>query len=130
MKPLTVRYELDESGAWIASIPSLKGCHTYGRSLSQARDRIREALWAATDNKGMAYSVRLIDDVRLPARLKRLLALLERARQREQSAAVEARKAAVDAVRGLNRLRLSRRDAAALTGYSFQRIHQIAHGEA
>jgi predicted RNase H-like HicB family nuclease len=129
MKPLTVRYELDESGAWIASIPSVKGCHTYGRSLSQARQRIREALWAATDDKTMAYSVELSDDVRLPAALRRLLTALERARQKEQAASIEARKAALDAVRGLSRRHLSRRDAAMLTGYSFQRVQQIASDE-
>jgi len=125
---LTVRYELDESGAWIARIPSVKGCHTYGRSLSQARQRIREALWAAKDDKAMAYSVELVEDIRLPAQLRRLLAALEKARQGERDASVRAREAAITAVRGLGRLHVSRRDAAALTGFSFQRIHQIAHG--
>ncbi len=44
MKSYRVVYELDESGQWIATVPRVKGCHTYGRSLSEARARIREAL--------------------------------------------------------------------------------------
>ena len=39
-----VVFERDESGAWIVTVPSVRGCHTYGRSLHQTRTRIREAL--------------------------------------------------------------------------------------
>jgi predicted RNase H-like HicB family nuclease len=43
----TVVLERDEDGRFVASIPSLKGCHTQGRSLDQVMQRIREAaeLW-------------------------------------------------------------------------------------
>jgi predicted RNase H-like HicB family nuclease len=46
MKPkvYTIRYQLDEAGWWVASIDGVRGVHTQGRSLSQARRRIREAL--------------------------------------------------------------------------------------
>jgi predicted RNase H-like HicB family nuclease len=33
-----------EEGVWIASIPEVPGCHTYGVSVSQAMRRVREAL--------------------------------------------------------------------------------------
>ncbi len=36
--------ERDETGAWIARVPGLRGCHTYGRTLNEVRRRIREAL--------------------------------------------------------------------------------------
>src|SRR5438105_8724101 len=32
--------ERDESRAWIATVPELPGCHTYGRSLVEAKRRI------------------------------------------------------------------------------------------
>jgi predicted RNase H-like HicB family nuclease len=47
VKTYRVLYELDESGHWIATVPRVKGCHSYGRSLSEARSRIREALGGA-----------------------------------------------------------------------------------
>ena len=68
MKTYRVVYELDESGHWIAAVPSVKGCHTYGRSIRQARDRIREALALFVRD---AARVRLVDDVRLPADVRR-----------------------------------------------------------
>ena len=68
MKSYRVVYELDESGRWIATVRSIKGCHTYGRSIRQARDRIREAL--ALLVRGAARA-RLVDDVRLPAEVRR-----------------------------------------------------------
>ena len=37
VKTYRVVYELDESGHWIATVPAIRGCHTYGRSLSEAR---------------------------------------------------------------------------------------------
>lgn len=44
MKKYRVVFQLDESGAWIATVPAVRGCHSYGRSLNEARERVREAL--------------------------------------------------------------------------------------
>ena len=44
MKRYPAIFERDESGSWLARIPSIRGCHTYGRTLEQARTRLREAL--------------------------------------------------------------------------------------
>jgi len=44
VKTYRVVLKPDESGQWIAGVPSVRGCHTYGRSFSEARSRIREAL--------------------------------------------------------------------------------------
>ncbi len=44
MSTYTVRYERDERGWWVARVLGLPGCHTQGRSIAQARERIREAL--------------------------------------------------------------------------------------
>jgi len=40
----TVTYEQDGGGNWNASIKAVHGCHTYGATILEARDRIREAL--------------------------------------------------------------------------------------
>jgi hypothetical protein len=75
-----------------------------------------------------AARAELLEDIRLPSDVKKLLHDLEEARAKESDARSQARKAAARAIKVLTEhLHLSRRDAAALTGYSFQRIHQLAH---
>jgi predicted RNase H-like HicB family nuclease len=37
-------FEPQEDGTWVASIPSLQGCHTQGRTLNEARERLAEAM--------------------------------------------------------------------------------------
>lgn len=36
--------ERDEEGYLVASVPSLKGCHTQARSMDQLMERVREAI--------------------------------------------------------------------------------------
>ncbi len=48
----TALYERDtESDAWLVHIEGIDGCHTYGRTRTEADQRIREALalWLDTD---------------------------------------------------------------------------------
>src|SRR5438045_9467194 len=42
-----VEIERDSAGIWVASVPSVPGAHTQGRTIDQARRRIREgiSLW-------------------------------------------------------------------------------------
>ena len=43
--PFRAVYERDpQSDAWLARIDGVDGCHTYGRNLGEAKERIREAL--------------------------------------------------------------------------------------
>lgn len=44
MRSVTAVFERDESGTWIVTVPRVKGCHSYGRTLEQARRHVREAL--------------------------------------------------------------------------------------
>lgn len=128
MRTLTVTYDFDEDGAWNASIPEYPGCHTFGRSIAQARTRIREALWALTDDKKLAYSVKLVDDVRLPAGLGDAVAEARAAREALQSAQEKAARTTTKALRALvKRMRLSNRDAGELLGMSYQRAQQLRH---
>ena len=116
-------FERDESGAWLVRVPSVPGCHTYGRTIEQARRRIREALglWIAD-----AENVELVEDLRLPARAQGALRRSRRCRadaerRRELAHAATARAAKI-MVRDLD---LSLRDAGDLLGLSYQRVLQL-----
>jgi predicted RNase H-like HicB family nuclease len=41
--------ELDSAGHYVASVPSLPGCHTQAKSLDELMDRIREAIEMCRD---------------------------------------------------------------------------------
>jgi predicted RNase H-like HicB family nuclease len=116
MKSYRVVYERDESGHWIATVRGVAGCHSYGRSISEARARVREALGLFVRGR-----VRLEEDVRLPAEMRRHVRRFRAARERAE----RERAHAVAAVQALTR-ELSRRDAAELLGVSHQRVDQLA----
>jgi len=128
MNTYHVAYDRDESGWWVASIREVRGCHTQGRTVDEARRRIREALELFVAN---ARSVRLVDEVRLPATAAKAIrayaTLRKRADQEDRRAALAARRA-VRLLRG-GTLKMSARDAARLLGVSHQRVHQLAHDE-
>lgn len=128
MKRYTVVYTRDQSRWWVASVRSVSGVHTQGRSIDEARRRIREALALALGDDE-AETAELVDRVTLPAQAQRKVAALKRALAAEAVASARARKAARAATLALTgTLRLSRRDTAELTGYSFQRIQQLVEG--
>jgi len=119
----TVKIERDETGAWVARVPEVPGCHTYGRSLRQAKRRIREALALWVDDADRAE---LSFDVRLPREAARSVARARSVREAADRAQREAldvtRRTATELTRSS---RLSIRDAAELLGVSHQRIQQL-----
>ncbi len=129
MSTYHVAYERDESGYWIASVRDVRGCHTQGRTVDDARRRVREALALFVTD---ARSAKLVDDVKLPATavkaIRAYATLRKRADQEDRRAAVAARRA-VRLLRG-GKLKMSARDAARLLGVSHQRVHQLAHDKA
>lgn len=40
----TVLIEQDEDGIYIAKVPDISGCHTQGKTVEQAMERIKEAI--------------------------------------------------------------------------------------
>jgi predicted RNase H-like HicB family nuclease len=117
----------DESGAWIARVPDVPGCHTYGRSLEQARRRIREALglWVSdADRADLDFHVRL------PAEIRTELRRARSARERSAHAQLVAHDATVHAAMDLTeRLGLSLRDVSELLEISHQRVQQLVTNE-
>jgi len=123
VKTYRVTYELDESGHWIATVPAVKGCHSYGRSIHEARDRVREALGLFVTDAGRA---RLVDDVRLPAAVRALLVRRAEARSRAEREKERASLVLALAVKRLTvDLGLSVRDAGELLDISHQRVQQL-----
>lgn len=57
----TVTYERDREGWWVATVKELQGCHTQGRSIAQARERIREAMSLEMD--AAARAVELVEHI-------------------------------------------------------------------
>ena len=123
MSTYKVVYERDESGSWIAEVPSVPGCHSYGRTIEQARERVREALDLWVRDASSAY---LVDDVRLPSRLRASVkrARVERRKAEEQHE--RAQRTAAQAATELTRdMHVSLRDAGEVLGLSRQRIQQL-----
>ena len=124
MNAYHVTYERDEAGYWVASVRGVPGCHTQGRTVDEARRRIREALALYVDD---AASAELVDNVKLPATAAKAIrayaVLRRRADQQDRHAAVAARRA-VRLLRS-GKLKMSARDAARLLGVSHQRVHQL-----
>jgi predicted RNase H-like HicB family nuclease len=124
----TVRYERDETGWWVAQVKEAPAAITQGRTIAEARRRIREALALALDDDAAAERARLIDDVRLPAEARRALQEARAARARLATESKKAQESTAKAVRTLLKsMHLSVRDAGDLIGISPQRVHQLAH---
>lgn len=125
VKTYRVVYERDEAGWWVASVRGLRGCHTQGRTVDEARRRIVEAMELFVHK---ARSAKIVDEVRLPTSAAKAIrtytTLRKRADQEDHRAALAARRA-VRLLRG-GRLKMSARDAARLLGVSHQRVHQLA----
>jgi predicted RNase H-like HicB family nuclease len=126
MKRFTVLYERDETNWWMARVVGVRGCHTQGRTIEEARRRIREALGLYVED---ADGAELIDDIRLPREISRRLGAYRSARTRAAKEQERARSEAKGAVRLLTKkMRLSVRDAGTLLGLSHQRVQQLLHG--
>ena len=121
-------YERDQSGWWLATVRGVRGCHTQGRTVDEARRRIREALELFVDD---ARTASIVDDVKLPTAAARAIRAYASLRKKADEQDRRAASAARHAVRVLRRgrLKMSARDAARLLGLSHQRVHQLTAAE-
>jgi predicted RNase H-like HicB family nuclease len=115
-------YEREPDGRWTVEVPQVRGCHTYGRTIEQARERVREALDLFVAD---AETAEIVDDVKLPAGLMTEVKRAKRLREkvtRDQQLMTAAQAKAVIAMR---KMRLGHRDAGRLLGLSHQRVQQL-----
>lgn len=119
----TVVYERDENGWWLAYVPAIPGCHTQGRTIDQARRRIREALSLWVDD---AEDATLIDDVKLPVDIGHTVGEYQEAKGQAERERTRAQNLSIRAARALIiDMHLSVRDAADVLGISHQRVQQL-----
>ena len=104
----------------------VRGCHTQGRTLEQARRRVREALGLFVSDADRAD---IVEQIRLPLRARRAVARGLTARQRADQERANAAKALQAAVRALAAMGLRRRDTGELLGLSHQRVQQLVGAE-
>ena len=129
VKTYRIAYERDKSGWWVASVRGVRGCHTQGRTVEEARRRVIEAMELVVDD---ARTASIVDDVKLPsgaAQAVRAYASLRRKAEQEDRRAALAARRAVRILRS-GRLKMSARDAARLLGLSHQRVHQLTQDQA
>jgi len=125
MKRFTVSFERDETGVWVARVKEAPAAITRGRTLAQARRRVREGL-ILVGSSAAARNVALIEDVRLPATALRALREVASSRTRlvvERDRLSTAIDVAISTL--LDGMQLSVRDAGELLGLSHQRVQQL-----
>lgn len=125
MATYKVTYERDEGGWWIAELHGVPGVNSDGRTIASARRRVREALALAIGGAAAARA-RFVDDVTLPAALKKAVKGAAATRARAEELHAEAQQVTASLAKELTRqYGLSVRDAAELLGVSHQRIQQL-----
>lgn len=123
MNTYTIEYKRDETGWWVAKVKEVKGCHTQGKSIAQARRRIREALGLFVNNANRAD---FVEDVILPPGVRTLVKQVLSAREKVKHEEEKVQSSMQEAARVLTgEVGISRRDAGEVLGLSYQRVQQI-----
>jgi predicted RNase H-like HicB family nuclease len=124
-KTYEVVYEYD-GARWFVRVAEIAGCHAQGRTLAQARKRIREALGLFDPS---AHRATLVDEIKLPGpvltELKRVRAAKERAKVLSREISASNRRLAKE-LTGAVGVGLS--DAGELLGCTKQRLYQLLKG--
>ncbi|HEY3498240.1 MAG TPA: type II toxin-antitoxin system HicB family antitoxin, partial [Polyangiaceae bacterium] len=123
-KKYTISYALDAgNGWWTAELAGVPGCITQGRTIEQARERMREAIQAWFD-LSRPFDGALVDDVRLPAQARAIVQKVRVAKEQAEDAIEVLSESSRRAVKTLTGLGMSLRDAGTLLGLSRQRAQQ------
>ena len=116
---IKVVFEQEGSG-WRVSSPDMKGSEAWGRSLSEARRKIKKELG------GAAKKSELVEDVRLPGATKKELERYSATRKKALEELEELRRATRGIVSLLTQKHgISLRDASSLLGLSRERVRQL-----
>jgi|SRR6188768_175403 len=113
----------DGKAAWIVEIPEVPSCHTFGRSLAEARRNIREALAVCLDDEerdAIAEAAIFEEDIRMPVAVRSALRSFTKA----QAEAEKSRAKSAEAARAIAE-QLSLRDAGELMGLSAETVRKL-----
>jgi len=122
VKKYTIDCVLGDDGWWTASARWVRGAQTQGRSIAQARRRVREALGLFVED---AAGAELIDHIRIDADTRSVIRKATEARrvlERQQKTVSQLSRTAVKKLTS----RMSVRDASEILGVSPQRVQQLA----
>lgn len=130
-RQMNVVFEPDGAG-WHVFIPEVRGCRSHGRSISEARKNIREALALCDDELDdaarIAKTAEFIEEVRVPKAARRAVDRALKAREEASRKGAEAARTAAEGAKALRQAGLSLRDAAELLRLSHQRVKQLTDG--
>jgi predicted RNase H-like HicB family nuclease len=118
----TAIYELGDDGWWTVRIKEVPGAHTQGRSIAQARTRVREALSLFVKDAGTAD---FVDVIHVAASIRTALDRANAAKREASRIQQRVSRLAVEAARKLVS-HMSVRDASEILGVSHQRVQQLA----
>ena len=121
MAKYTATYTHEDDGWWTVRIKEVQGVHSQGRSISQARNRVREALSLFVDD---ADTAEITDDIKLPPVVRKFVAKVEAVTRDHERSVARVAKAKEQAARKLITT-MSVRDAGAVLGVSHQRVQQL-----
>lgn len=122
-KTYTVKYERDAEGWWVAEAVGISAA-TQGRTIEQARERVREAIAVFVDVETSKVVIGK-EITRLSRAERRALNAAERAKAKAKKQFAHADQAVRDAARTLTKSGMSLRDAGTLLGLTRQRVHQM-----
>jgi predicted RNase H-like HicB family nuclease len=123
VKSYTARLERESDGRWSVELEEEPRVHTWGKTIDQALNRMREAAawWFQTDES----SIELVPRPVLPRSTSRTVEQARKARDEARSADQLAIERTRKAAAALTSRGISMRDAAAILGISHQRVHQL-----
>ena len=108
-----VVYRRSAAGRWVATVPGRRRCRGEGKTLRQARQRLRASLAKVVEDP---FEIDLLEDVRLPPPSRDRLVAYWKARRRLEGATEQADRAAAAALGSLLALKLNLKDVADLLG--------------
>ena len=108
-----VVYRRSAAGRWVATVPGRRRCRGEGKTLRQARQRLRASLAKVVADP---FEIDFLEDVRLPPPSRARLVAYWKARRRLEGATEQADRAAASALSALLALKLNLKDVADLLG--------------
>jgi hypothetical protein len=125
MKPTYRAVITREGREWLADVPEVRGAHTQARSLTRLPGYVREVVALMADLDADGFDLELSYD--LPGDALDALEGYRRSADALHDAQARYTGDARTVAAALADARVSDRDAAALLGLSYQRVHQLRH---